>query len=101
MTNIKVPCKDCICKPICANKTYSDLLVQCSTITNHLYQMTDEPYYSGKKVFWRLLRRLEEELNPSFWKYDKQKVIDNRTYTTICNMVGEEISNAKIPIGTV
>jgi len=33
----KIPCKNCICLGVCKYKTYPDLIMQCETIRNILY----------------------------------------------------------------
>lgn len=62
----KIPCKNCICKPICRLKSYSDLMLECCLVFEVLKYMVN--YGNSKdKISWELLEKLERELKPEEW----------------------------------
>ena len=71
---MNVPCKDCICKPICRHKNYNVLIDHCGLIKSHLYSKTENIFASPEetKIFWEDIDELVEELETTAFR-----VIDN------------------------
>lgn len=61
------PCKDCICVPICKNKTYDQLVTDCKLIFNILYKVEVSPG-NRRRLFKRHIDRIRECLTPTLWE---------------------------------
>lgn len=68
MTNIKYPCEECICIPICRHKKYTDLVRNCSILISTLY--VDKKLIIGNRrsSFNRDILILEATIKPVSWE---------------------------------
>ncbi|MHA1972868.1 MAG: hypothetical protein ACTSW1_07740 [Candidatus Hodarchaeales archaeon] len=72
---MKIPCRTCICKPICRHKGYGEMLRDCSIIDNYIGDLNKETL---RRDFWGRVHLLVEELEPS-----KFEIIDTPTATYV------------------
>ena len=76
-----VPCKVCICRAMCINKSYDHLVWSCSIVGQYLYGAAEifeddaRIYYNpvavtnhGSKDYWRRLTDVHDELQPRYWQ---------------------------------
>ncbi|MHA1972875.1 MAG: hypothetical protein ACTSW1_07775 [Candidatus Hodarchaeales archaeon] len=79
------PCRDCICMPICANRSFIELVRLCSLLSRHLLKYKPEGRaraMRGVKQFNPRIRELVELMNPTKWSLcgcsdNCGRVIDN------------------------
>ncbi|MHA1972872.1 MAG: hypothetical protein ACTSW1_07760 [Candidatus Hodarchaeales archaeon] len=64
------PCKECICKPICSNRTYSELIHKCKIFDEYLYDhpKSDKGYIGIRHDFKERLQEVRAELKTESWK---------------------------------
>jgi hypothetical protein len=48
--NNKCPCVECICKPICEGKSFSDLMGSCKLVSKYYYMGETENHYNRLKI---------------------------------------------------
>lgn len=65
-----IPCKDCICKPICTNRNYQTLLRNCSLVVEYLELLGIKLYDDN---FWIRMQTLIDELKNRKFKISKFK----------------------------
>jgi len=66
MTDIKCPCKDCICIPICRHKPFNTLFHDCINITGY------EPKYrqpTNRNI--NSMNEIVNTLEPTLWSYKR------------------------------
>jgi len=51
----KCPCTECICKPICYGKDFSDLIKKCRLITDYYYFEVSGNFESRYKTIVKIL----------------------------------------------
>jgi len=69
-TNKKCPCENCICIVICKQKSYINLLSECSTLSKYLYnipQFTKEYQIIRNIDFTNKLSKIHSILKPKSW----------------------------------
>ena len=73
------PCKNCICKPICRNKMYMDLMRECNIITKFFTNCLD-PIKRNPDV----LNTIERDLDPIYWyAYEVTSELDNSRHSVV------------------
>ncbi|MHA1972869.1 MAG: hypothetical protein ACTSW1_07745 [Candidatus Hodarchaeales archaeon] len=82
----KIPCKDCLCLPICKHKNYMTATSECSIVYDFLYskRSVDDIFRRGQKDFWLLLRGVWDEMKPTLWEIGDGKIVDNPPYENDC-----------------
>jgi len=96
MSNTEIcPCIECICVPICKHKNYQDLVLQCTILYDIVYgkRPTVASVYgvvsvssstsqskSTREKFVRLVRQVEEYLQPSLWNVAKEEDIKHTPF---------------------
>lgn len=81
MSEPTIPCRRCICRVMCMNKSYDVLIQDCSIVGNFLYENdkifadTRRTFYECGAVkqhssykFWKRLKEVCDELHPIHWK---------------------------------
>jgi len=66
------PCENCLCKSVCREKSYSDLLNNCILITRYLYMSGSPIINERREGFFNRLSCIDKVLQPSCWKYDSE-----------------------------
>ena len=67
---MEVPCKNCICLPVCKSRNFWQLKKDCSIFRNFLFDITDtyidvaEKNYWRKKNYWKRKLALKQFLKP-------------------------------------
>jgi len=64
----KCPCKDCICVPMCNNKTYDQLIADCNLLATLLYKTDVIGPANRRSSFTRHIGKIKECLTPTLWK---------------------------------
>lgn len=67
MNDIKCPCEECICVPICRHKHYSQMVRDCIIIGYHLYEEGDFSSKNRVRRFYSYLDIVRYTLNPTKW----------------------------------
>jgi hypothetical protein len=76
----EIPCKLCLVLPICRNKTYGQMLMQCHKAYNYLY--TKEGKYqiiskvNRKEDFEKNIKEMERTICPIYWRTATSEVYD-------------------------
>ncbi len=65
---MKCPCKDCICVPMCKHKNYFNLLGECEIISAYCFLFEQHSDINTTKEIFKVL-------NPTWWKYTPDKLI--------------------------
>jgi hypothetical protein len=61
--SIPIPCLNCVCVPVCRQKEYDQLIMECSIISNFLYRN-----HKRIKSFKTRLIAIESILKPIIWE---------------------------------
>jgi hypothetical protein len=76
---VQIPCEECICIPICANKQYKDLLRQCSILMEELYYCNNDTKSiekidsrNRKLTFIEIIIEVFEIIQPRTWFLEKK-----------------------------
>jgi len=59
-----IPCKNCICVPICRQKHYSGMIAECSIIDKYI----EHSCYALRRN-QKIIEELEETLKPEVWTF--------------------------------
>ncbi|MHA1972852.1 MAG: hypothetical protein ACTSW1_07660 [Candidatus Hodarchaeales archaeon] len=69
------PCDQCICVPICKNKPYDYLILECQIVKQFLYRRVrrlagqgERFPYAGKPNYWDLLQIVVKDIRPTEWE---------------------------------
>ena len=66
----EIPCKDCICVPICRGKSFDHLYLKCSLFSEFMDEPKFGTYITGKEIY-RRKKMIDNYLNPNkkmyFW----------------------------------
>lgn len=57
----EIPCYDCLCMPVCKQKTYQRFFIQCKLIVEYYNKHIDELNFGSKYEFRKLYDYLVEE----------------------------------------
>jgi hypothetical protein len=70
------PCINCICKPICKHKGFTQLIKDCSVLEKYLFitKQEKENFPLSEKEYWRRIKETNNELentklNNGVWYY--------------------------------
>ncbi|MHA1972879.1 MAG: hypothetical protein ACTSW1_07795 [Candidatus Hodarchaeales archaeon] len=79
------PCKNCLCVPVCKQKSYAVLNTDCSLLCLYLYTEIRRPASKARnKFFDERIYKVEEEVKPNKWRVLREKeIIQGRVNETI------------------
>jgi len=83
----KCPCEECICVPICRNKSFQGIIDDCSLLLDYRNDYTvinDEYYYIS-------IMEMERILKPSRWSYRQDAQYHNQDKVKRSNIAWRDI----------
>lgn len=63
---LECPCKNCICVPVCRNKGYVKVFIECGLIADYIPNFCNYDKRDQKR-----LEELRDTLTPNFWKISR------------------------------
>ena len=66
---MKIPCKDCICIPMCRHKNYNKLMIDCTTLFELLYVEAKGviKLNGNSNEFEEAILKVQEYIQPITW----------------------------------